>query len=111
MNKKKKEAIWTCEGKELSNNELADKFVKQYFKEFNPSLINDDKSKKEISLIEIMLFKIIYIALKQSKKHEMKDDMAVAMFIVGYLSSKISLDDLIIDLKNPENKKSKYTKK
>jgi hypothetical protein len=84
-------------GKELTTEKLvhkqAEEILQKYFKNFK------SPEPKTLSLLESVFKVIITVALKKAKEHKIRDSEAQAAFIVGFLSSRLSLNDFEIKIK------------
>lgn len=74
------------------NGKISDKVIeavlRNYAKKFTPP------QRHTLSLLEIVFCQIINSALKNARKHKIRSTSGQAMFIVGYLSSRLNLSEI-----------------
>jgi len=80
------------------NNKAPDKkideLLRHYFKRF------EAPSPKTLSLLEIVFCSIIASAIKKARERKIRNPDGQAAFIVGYLSSRMGIDQIDFKLRN-----------
>ena len=72
-------------------------FLKKFFEKHLPEI----KQEKTFSIFEVILYVLLSSGLEKAKKNKIKDPKKVALFVLGYLSARLSInaiEDLISHL-------------
>ncbi len=75
------------------SDKVVNEFLHRYFKDFEPP------KPKTLSFLEIVFSSIINYALQNARKHKIKSTSGQAAFVVGYLSSRLDLNQIEVKFK------------